>query len=166
MATNTERFAKYMEKKGFKLTEKVKDDERPHYFNDPTNPSSSHIKNNRYIYSGGFIAVGLFGNDDEVYHWTSKKFSEQSDSERAECADRIKIMKSVYATAANVLSGVADSVDDENSDEATVKRLAKLSEFDYDRVRKREAKKLNINASTLDRAVRIARKLSFHFVGR
>lgn len=50
--------------------------------------------------------------------------------------------------------------DTKETDEAAIKRLASLSQIDYDRARKQEAEKLGISVSTLDKAVAEMRKQS------
>ena len=49
----------------------------------------------------------------------------------------------------------ADNADPEpeNNDKATIARLARLSPFDYDRIRKAEADRLNVRGETLDKEV-------------
>ncbi|TAL16665.1 DUF3631 domain-containing protein [bacterium] len=49
------------------------------------------------------------------------------------------------------------NIESRSSDLEEVKRLSDLSPFDYDRVRKEEAKKLGVQVSTLDRLVRGAK---------
>lgn len=64
-----------------------------------------------------------------------------------------KILDSVDQVEASQANEIASEVDD-----TVVARLSALSAFDYDRVRKEEAIRLNIRVSTLDKAVQKERK--------
>lgn len=55
------------------------------------------------------------------------------------------------------LNAAIDPMDD-GSDDATIKRLSKLSPLEYDRIRKAEAERLNIRPTTLDKLVFAERK--------
>lgn len=55
------------------------------------------------------------------------------------------------------LSAAVDPQDD-GSDDATIKRLAKLSPLEYDRQRKTESDRLGVRPATLDKLVTAERK--------
>jgi len=125
-----------------------------------------------YILSTDKPAMGLAGslNSGKPKKWAIKQMSKRNKAissekeesmrtefKRALAAAQViiedKTLDSVAQVEASQTNEIASEVDD-----TVVARLSALSAFDYDRVRKEEAIRLNIRVSTLDKAVQKERK--------
>jgi hypothetical protein len=161
MISNIDKFKRSMIKNGLKPPKKIIADGKMHCFTKNEVVSDvTQMDDGWYIYREGDLAIGMYGKGHESHKWASIKPSDRSSDEDAECKEKFNKMKRNYSNTLSANMGEIVTHHEVSGDEAVVSELSLLTEFDYDRVRKEEAKRLNIKAATLDKAVRKARKLA------
>lgn len=131
-----------------------------------------------YVLSKTKPAMGIIGcltSDDKPKTWTFTKakdghqagiaaakevklqelFNKARTATLAECDDTVAEVINVVAVKQvdQADDGQSKELTEEQRDDTAVARLAVLSDFDYDRVRKMEAKRIGIRVNTLDKAV-------------
>lgn len=149
-----DKFRQLMKNSGFSAPEDIIANRKIHLFKDGNNKCY-------YILSVNKPAVGYFGcfNLDTLVEIGNKPLNDSSLQELRrkkadKMQDRIKQAKSRYIAKKEQSSDTEKTI----SDSKAVERLSALSIFDYDRVRKEEANKLNIRVNTLDDVVAKKRK--------